>query len=308
MANKRRKEIYILVVIVVALLILLLLPKKNSVNYELPKLKKVSAQEADKIIITHKNIKKEFLRKGSLWKVNSFKGNKERIQELLNTVINLKIIDMVSQSGNYLRYGLDDKDKISLEVLSKGGNKLLSFFAGALDGTYGSTYIILPNDKKVYKIRGSLKDELIKDIDYWRDKSVLKFDKKSLLSIDINYKDLNFTLFKEKEKWFFKKNKTEVKQELIKDLLSLFSDFKCDSFLEDINGTKDLNDEERYVFNFKDKKKELKIFNSVDKKSDKLLASSSEEEFPFFISKTKGDKLLKIKERIIKESKGGVKK
>jgi hypothetical protein len=77
---------------------------------------------------------------------------------------------MISQTGDYKRFGLDDSKEL---IVSKNDKTLLRLFIGSVSSTGNYTYIKLPDNQKIYSVRGDISRTFSKNEDELRDKTIL---------------------------------------------------------------------------------------------------------------------------------------
>lgn len=163
---KNKIEIYILSGLIVLLSLYIILRQDKNINYEIPKLTKFSIQDITKI-----NYDGFELSKSDAWYLPSgYRASENEIDKILEDIVNIKIIDMISQAGDYKRFGLDDSKEL---IVSKNDKTLLKLLIGSASSTGNYTYIKLPESKEIYSLRGDISRTLSKSEDDLRDKTVL---------------------------------------------------------------------------------------------------------------------------------------
>jgi hypothetical protein len=82
---------------------------------------------------------------------------------------------VISDSKDYMRYGLDNENRIVVKALSDESPQRVVEIGYQAD-VRNCTFIKLENDNRVYQARGDLREVFSTDTDDIRDKSVLSFN------------------------------------------------------------------------------------------------------------------------------------
>lgn len=309
---KKNKNLEIIIISIVIILsgAYILFKKTDRVHYKVPELiniktdtlTKISISKGDRVV----NLEK---RKGE-WVVGDegFKTDEFKVDKITNIVSNLKLTTLVSKSGNYYKYELDDPRKINVKVFS-AEEIVREFDTGKAASTYGHTHVKIKGDNNIYHAGGSIKKDLDRTVDYLRYKKVFLIEKDKIKQIIFNMDGKEYVLNRsvipvikgekegsEKEGepevetvWTY--NKTKAENSKVNSVLGSVSNLSCDEY---VYPDSVLNGSEQ-VFTLKltgVKEHTLSISKSGNKEDEKYYGESSQTKYKFIIKKHKIDNLL----------------
>lgn len=308
--KKVNLEIIIIILVIVLSVAYIMFKKTDRVHYKVPELKnietgtitKISISKGDRVI----NLEN---RKGS-WVVGEegFKTDKFKIDKIVNIVDSLKLSTLVSKSGNYYKYELDDPRKINVKVFS-GKEIVREFDAGKSASTNDHTNVKIKGDEKIYHAIGSINKDLDKSIDDLRFKKVFLIEKDEIKQITFSMDGKEYVLNKsiipvtkeektgsEKEGapdvetiWDYKK--TKIENSKVNSILGTVSDLSCDEYIyseNDLKASEQLftmklvNSNENYIT----------IYKLQNNEDDMYRGETSQTEYKFLIKKFRIDNFL----------------
>ena len=124
----------------------------------------------------------ELINSNKIWYLSSgYKASENSIKRITAELASLKVIDKISDTANYNRFGLDNP-KI-LQVF-KNDEMKINILIGSTSSTGNYTYIKFPEEKGIYSIRGNIKGLFGETEDDLRSKSILKVSKIEEVVID----------------------------------------------------------------------------------------------------------------------------
>ena len=329
---KIKKEYIALVVVIAALVAYLVFHKTNRTHYQLPDVPKVSEKKISKLEIATKGEKILLNKKDDNWFIGekAYPADKGKVNDILEVLGNLSLSALVSESKNYVRYELDDEKKISVKAWS-GGDLIRELDIGKAASTYQHTFVKLDGDPNIYQARGYFRTKFEKSADDLRDKVVLAFKEDEITAVEI-YKDQSTTVISKKEKPSEKKeekkgadtekekgSKKEAEKQFewqtaegkvmeaskVKNLISYFTDFRCETYIEDKNKEAFAEKDPAVRITLKGKKDySLSVFAKDKEKDGNAPAVSSVNPYPFLITKSTAERIDdKIKELLNPEEK-----
>ena len=323
---KLKKEYFILAAILVALVLYLALHRSNRTHYQLPELSEVSGKRISKLEITTSGNLIAFNKKDNTWHIEpkGFRADSTKVKNILNVIEKLKLTALVSESKNYVRYGLRNDDNIQVKAW-QGNTLLREFVIGNEAPTFKHTFVKLPDDPNVYHARGNFRRNFDRSVDDFRDKTVMSFTQNTIQGIKLTHKkktislsrkEIPETLPEKKDEPVAKaskesKTKTvwvntnghEAAPSKISSLLSFLNSLECERYLDNLK--KENLKNPIYTAILKGEKEySLLVFAKKDKNAKNYSAISSENESPFSLSdtqvdtiKSKLDEILKVKEK-----------
>jgi hypothetical protein len=180
---KSKIELGIVAFLIVGLLAYIIFRNDNNINYNLPKMEKISRDSVSKITYNDFEITKS---NGEWFLPSGYKAQKVSIDRLLAETENLRVIDMISESKNYSRFGLEEADTLKIY---KNDQVLLDIKVGNTSKTGNYTYVLILGQSQVYSIRGNIKNTFNKTENDLRDKTVFTVTKDQITEIVITRGD-----------------------------------------------------------------------------------------------------------------------
>ncbi|MCD6561239.1 MAG: DUF4340 domain-containing protein [Deltaproteobacteria bacterium] len=319
---KFKKENILLVAAVLALSLYLLVNKTDRSFYDLPKFKAIPEKEVSKIRISKKNSIILLKKKDDTWSISpkEYRADSGMVKEMLNIIDNLTMTALVSESKDYIRYNLNDDNKIVVKVWS-GDTLKREFEVGKTVSTYKHTFVRLAGDDRIYHARGNFRGIFDKTVEELRDKKVLAFEKADIREIHIKKGEKSIVFIRKKglEDTAAGKNKedknpeqTETKitwqtaggkrgdKSHLDSLLAGLSGLHCDKFIN--NRNKEDFTEPVYTVLLKGVKEHtLSIFAKKDENSKDYPAISSGTAYPFILSEWQALRIMKDPSELIEK-------
>lgn len=302
---KINKEWIVLAVIIILLILYLALRQQDNIQYQFPEIEKISQIDISKIEISKPDDTIIIEKKGEKWVIGQqeYLADSNRVENMLDLLEEPVLTAMVSDSKSYTRYGLDDKNKITVRIFSND-NIRREIELGNLTDSGRHTFIKLDNDYRVYHARNNLRDQFNRGIDELRDKTALSFDQNEIREIGIikGSQSVNIVLKEDlasdtsndqdpetetspsqeiKKVWQTSKGE-KVANSLPDYLLSNLSGLSCKGYLNDTN--KEDWTSPIFTITLKGPKEyTLLIFSKKDDAEDTYPAVSSENDYPFML-------------------------
>lgn len=194
---KLKKEYIILIVVIIALVLYLSLRSANDHNGELPQPGKLESGKINRIVMVKGSDKIELDKKDDQWIIESsgYRADNDKVKKMVDDLANLTLTALVSESGNYERYGLNANDKRLVKAYIDG-KTVRQVNIGKAAPTFQHTFVLLEGDPKVYHARGQIEKTFDFTADTLRDKTVFEVDKDTITSITFAKGDQQLTLTK----------------------------------------------------------------------------------------------------------------
>ena len=193
---ERLKITYIILVSLIILLSLyLFLRQRDGINYAIPKLS--NSVDVDEIQIERSGKSIKIIYFGATWQImpEGYRADPDSMDRLLEVITDLELSELVSVTGNYNRYNLDNPNLIRVSAL-KGGKITREFDLGKLSPTYDHTFIKLAGDDRVFQTPGDLIRLFSRAKEDFRDKTVLSFSKDTISRMEARSQSGAITLVK----------------------------------------------------------------------------------------------------------------
>lgn len=169
-----KKEYFILIVIIAALAAYLFMNNTDRTHYELPDLPVIKKNVITGIDLQGPKGHIRFQKKDSGWVLtdDEFKAEQGKVDDMLDTIRNLTVSALVSETSDRNRYHLDDGQRLWIKAWAR--DKLeREFFIGKPAPTFNHTFIALAGDNRVYHANGSFTRDFDRSVEEFRDKTVL---------------------------------------------------------------------------------------------------------------------------------------
>ena len=177
-----KKEYLVLGVIILSLAGYLLFHSTDRTHFQLPQPAVISKADISKIEVAPPRGEPVVIKKaGDEWQImpEKYPADQDRINEMLGTLEKLTITDLVSESGNVVRYDLQEEKRIRVTAW-RGNDIVRRFDIGKTAPSYRHTYIRLQGDDNVYLADASFRRSFDATKDDFRDKEVFKLDKSAV--------------------------------------------------------------------------------------------------------------------------------
>ena len=199
-AKKRQKTIILygsFAAVLIALVLVIVFRRSDRMQYGLPDTPVISAGEIDEISIDFSNGNEVTLRRGDPgWTITpeGYPVDAGAVEDMLESLSEFTLTDLVSTSGHYVQYELDEENKLAVTA-SGDGDELITFDLGKRSSSYNHTYVTV-GDGQVYLAATDLRRVFDKEIDALRDRKVLTFAKDEIVEISASLPGLEINLAK----------------------------------------------------------------------------------------------------------------
>ncbi|GMT41772.1 MAG: hypothetical protein IEMM0002_0183 [bacterium] len=311
---KIKKEFIFLFVAIAALSVYLIQRETDRSHYQLPQFTGMAVSDITRIEITKSDLSIVLEKTDDTWRISpqGYPADKPKVESMLKNVQDLTLTAMVSESKNYIRYGLIDEEKINIKIF-KGDALIMEFEVGKQAGTSRHTFIRPAGDHRVYHARGNLKSIYDHTTESLRDRSVLAFDKNEISKIEIaeGNKKISLTLKKEidaenqspeitKKVWVSGSGKKPDEKQ-ISILLGALSKLRCVKFINDRKKKDFVNNPIYEIRLTGNEEYVLSIFTKTGEETGVYPAVSSGSDYPFELSEGQTNNIIVKPEQIFRE-------
>ncbi len=284
---KLKKEYIILFTVIAALVLYIALRKGNRIQYEIPEVSEIIGSDISGIVIEESGKKLALVRENDRWVIEpeKYTADSYKVEKMLDFLSAPELVTVVSDSKDYMRYGLDDKKKLSVKAVSEGSNAR-SVEIGYQTEIRDFTFLKLENGDRVFHARGDLRDIFTTDMNEIRDKTVISFESKDIGYIELikDGKKLSLTRTGTEQiegdtqpsyEWKNAEGKT-VDNAAAAAILNDILEIKCSEYIYD---NSEVQGDPMYVIKVTDEKEHsIKIFTQ---KENEYSAVSSDNPTPF---------------------------
>ena len=311
---KIKKEYIILVLIIIVLSAYLYKRNANRTLYELPEIPQVDEKDLTKLEITRGKAAMVLNKKDDRWFIApaEYPTDANKVKDMLDAIKNLSLTALVSESKNYNLYELDEEQKINVKA-SQGDNLKLDLDVGKTASSFRHTFVRPSGDERVFHAQGNLKNTFDVTVDTLRDKTVLSIKPDEIQQININQEQQSLaftrTQIPVEVKAADADKSTEVaspapklvwqaatgqpvNEAALNQLLNALANLRCEKFIddrkkEDFNSplfTLELKGGQDYT---------LSIFPKAEENDPNYPAVSSGSDYPFQLSTSQVDRIMK---------------
>ena len=318
---KTKKEYFILGGVILALILYLVFKGRDRDIYPLPEIAKIDVTEVSKIEVSRKGGSIVLSKKEGQWYIDSeeYPADTKAVETMLETIGELAVTVVVSESKNYERYDLADDQKIGVTAWI-GERPVREFEIGKTAPSYQHTFVKLGKDDPVYHAKGSFRYSFDKAVEELRDKTALSFDTAEITEMKIT---------KGKDRVIITRNKTTSEAKVdqggqgdgttepgkgeriwqtndgtildeakCNDLLGSLSKLRLENYIEGLN--KEAFKDPIYSIQLKGKEDHaLSIYEKRNKDDKEHPASSSFNPYPFTLSEEQLKSVMKTPDDLL---------
>ena len=321
-----KKEYVVLLVIIVALSLYVFLRDPNKTHYQLPELPLVDQKAITKIELTTTDGSIVLEKKGDQWHIapEGYLADDDSVRNMLDTIEDITVTALVSESKSYDRYDLSNDKKITVKAW-EGKELKRSFDVGKAASSFRHTFVKLADDDRVYHARSNFKRKFEQTVDSLRDKTVLSFPKEDIQKIritdakaDVVLKRISTvpevpdkeestadtsTAQKEETSWQSEDGRNADKAE-IDNLIRTLSNLRCKTYIDNTK-KEDLSNPILSLTLEGVEEYSLSIFEKKTKETQNYPAFSSGNDYTFFLEQWQADKIMKTPDKLFKEKATG---
>lgn len=145
------KKYILLAVIIIAAGWYMTHKKSGQANYNLPDIPGIQTEDLTKIMISKAGTTLTLEKNKSRWQIlpDGYPADQEKVTDIIKTIEALNIVMIISELKNYVIFGLDDINKITVSAYNRD-LVLREFEVGNTGPSRMHTFVKLINDERVY--------------------------------------------------------------------------------------------------------------------------------------------------------------
>jgi hypothetical protein len=319
---KIKKEYLILILIIAGLSAYLLMRSSDRSHYQLPQIAGLEQKQITKIEISKEGHSIVLNKKDNRWYLDppGYLVDANKVNDMLNVFETLTLTALVSDSKDYIRYDLDAGEKITVKAWQEDSLKR-NFDIGKAASSFRHTFVKLNDDSRVFHARDNFRGKFDFTEDNLRDKSVLSFKLTDIQEIQINKDQTSLKLARTQIPVEFAKSEQEKSENSaagamkpgwqspdgkqgdalsLNRLLTALAKLSCDAYITDRD--KDAFSDPIYTVKLKGiQDYQLDIFGKLQTDDKNYPAVSSANDYPFFLSDSKVQKITINPEALLKK-------
>lgn len=325
---KIKKEFFILGIIICGLLLYIFQRNTDRIIYQLPDITPLAKKEISTIEVSKGEIPIILKKKDDKWYFDpqGYLADSNKVTGMLDSIEQLTLAALVSESKSYNRYDLDDQNKLQVKAW-QGETLKRDFGVGKTASGSQHTFVRLANDDRVYQAQENLRTKFEYTVDNLRDKTVLAFNSSEIQEIKVTKGAESMTLIRtqetgenspskeddiksakpppgaEKTTWQTANGK-KVDDTRVNRLLSTLSKLNCQKYIDD-RKKGELTDPAYAIVLKGTQDYSLSIFAKTGEGNGHYPAVSSGNDYPFELSKWQAEELMKAPDEIVEKKPTG---
>jgi hypothetical protein len=136
------------------------------------------------------------------WTVNGFTADTAAVGRLLTALDGAQIGELIAANpGNHDRMGVSADSAYTVTFSVDGSERIL--LVGKSARRFGTAYVRLPEADEVYLMEADLRAQLSRDLDTWRDRTMVSIDTSSVARIVVEREGGDYALVRGDSAWTF---------------------------------------------------------------------------------------------------------
>lgn len=246
-------------------------------------------EDVFKIEIIRKEEVFVFEKKETLWQIMQpieYRADKALMVNLIDSVGNITLETVISTNPQkYEKFQVDPKEGVEVSFFNREGKKLVNFILGKMGTDYLHYYFRFPDKQKVYLSRGVSRNFVDKEIEKWRDKTILALNKDALEEINLICLDSDkkgkkieeIKVTKNEDKWLL--GKEEVDSNVWDSYLNNLTSLNMDDLVSDSRTVEDKKE-----FGLQNPSFQIKI-KLKDNQEEEILVGNKNEKNQYYVQR-----------------------
>jgi hypothetical protein len=326
---KIKKEYIILILIIAGLSAYLLMRSSDRTLYQLPQIAGLEQKQITKIEISKEGDSIVLNKKDNQWYLDppGYLVDANKVGDMLTVFETLALTALVSESEDYVRYDLHAGKKITVKAWQED-SLIRNFDIGKAASSFRHTFVKLNDDSRVFHARDDFRGKFDLTEDNLRDKSVMSFKITDIQEIQIEKDQTSLKLALTQIPVEFAKSGQEKSESpapaavkpdwqspdgkqgdalSLNRLLTTLAKLNCDTYINDRD--RDAFSDPIYTVKLKGiQDYRLDIFDKLQPEDKSYPAVSSANDYPFFLSDSKVQQIMKDPSEFLKKDEGEAKK
>jgi hypothetical protein len=170
-------------------------------------------------------------RSGAGWSANGFPADSGAVFRLLDLLNEVRVGELIAANpNNHDRMGVSSDSAITATFTTADGDRIL--LVGKNAAQFGTSYVRLPDADQVYLLDGDLRPQLTRDLDSWRDRTMVEIDTAAVTRIVVEREGSAFALVRGDSAWTFDGGRGVVAN-VVDGVLAEFAGMVATGFLAD---------------------------------------------------------------------------
>ncbi len=322
---KAKKEYILLAIVIIAMSFYLFSRNGNKTHYQLPDIPVIDKKDITKIEISKADTAVILSKTDSKWLISpeGYPADTGKVESMLDVIVEFELETLVSEQKSDHLFDLTEDKKSSIKAWADDMLKL-DFEMGRPAPTWNHTFVRMAGDIRVYHAKGNFKSKFDLTVDTLLDKTVLSFDQDEIEGMEIIKGKETLVLVKKtttpeptdqaegndnapaappepKIAWETPDGQ-QADESVINSMLSALAKLKCERYTDEPK--KDSFTNPVYTVKMKGTQEySLALFEKTDSEDKSRPAISSENDYPFLLSDSQADSIMKGPVEITDEAK-----
>ena len=323
---KLKKEYLILILIIAALSAYLFMRSSDRTFYELPQIAALEQNQITRIEILKGGDSIVLNKKDNKWYLEpqAYLADENKIKDMLNVLGAFTLTTLVSESKDYGRYELNAEKRITVKAWEQEALKR-NFDIGKPASSFRHTFVRIDGDSRVFHASDAFRGKFDLTVDKLRDKNVLSFKPADIREIQITKDKTELKLVRSQVPVTPQQEKSDTTPQValkfewqtsdgtkgngtnLNRLLTTLSNLNCTNYINDRR--KETLSAPIYAVELTgDQDYRLDIFGKLQKDDENYPAISSASDYPFFLSGSQVEQIMKDPQELLKKTDGEDKK
>lgn len=171
----------------------------------------------------------ELARTGEGWSVNGHRPDSSNLELFWNALEGAEVEELVATNpANHPRMGVAADSALQVEI--EAGGETRTFLLGNQGPRYGTAYMRLPDDDRVWLVDGQMAQRLRQNLDQWRDKRMVAADTAAVERIEVSREGGGWTAIRSDSVWVLQDG-TEADGSTMRTVLGQLANLRASGFL-----------------------------------------------------------------------------
>ena len=320
---KAKKEYILLAIVIIAVSFYLFSRNGNKTHYQLPDIPVIDKKDITKIEISKADTTIILNKTDNKWLISpeGYPADPGKVESMLDVIEKFELETLVAEKESDHLFDLTE-DKKSIIKAWAGDTLTLDFIMGRPAPSWNHTFVRMAGDIRVYHAKGNFKSKFDLTVDKLRDKTVLSFDPNEIEGMELIKGKETLVLAKKmttpeatdqtdgkdnppaappapKIAWETPDGR-QADASVINSMLSALAKLKCERYTD--AQKKDSFTNPVYTLKLMGAQEySLALFEKTDSEDKSRPAISSENDYPFLLSDSQADGIMKGQDEIIKK-------
>lgn len=162
----------------------------------------IGPETVSEVRIAHRGDAITLRREGDGWTANGYPGDSVVVAGLLRALAEAEVGELTATNpANHARMGVSADSAWAMTVVTGADQRTL--LVGRSGRRFGTAYVRLPEADDVYLLDGDVRAQLARDVDAWRDRTIVALDTAMVAAIEVEHGSGAYRLQRTDSEWTF---------------------------------------------------------------------------------------------------------